>query len=92
MYKVFQKSGPGPRNGEQYGAPFREDEWDVHDDHDPLDDTLTEVDDGITSDVLLHGIAMDPPMDELEMLLLQTENDKETLGLLEIAFEVRLNV
>lgn len=21
------KSGPGPKNGEQYGAPFREEEW-----------------------------------------------------------------
>ena len=22
IYKVFKKSGPGPKNGEQYGAPF----------------------------------------------------------------------
>ncbi|KAH6768322.1 hypothetical protein C2S51_013658 [Perilla frutescens var. frutescens] len=28
LYKVFKKSGPGPKNGEQYGAPFREEEWD----------------------------------------------------------------
>ncbi|XP_052176187.1 NAC domain-containing protein 17-like [Diospyros lotus] len=27
LYKVFKKSGPGPKNGEQYGAPFREEEW-----------------------------------------------------------------
>lgn len=26
--KVFQKSGSGPKNGEQYGAPFIEEEWD----------------------------------------------------------------
>ncbi|XP_042400660.1 NAC domain-containing protein 17-like [Zingiber officinale] len=26
LYKVFKKSGPGPKNGEQYGAPFME-EW-----------------------------------------------------------------
>jgi hypothetical protein len=24
---VFKKSGPGPKNGEQYGAPFREEDW-----------------------------------------------------------------
>ncbi|PKI74553.1 hypothetical protein CRG98_004880, partial [Punica granatum] len=24
---IFQKSGPGPKNGEQYGAPFIEEEW-----------------------------------------------------------------
>ncbi|KAK7279761.1 hypothetical protein RJT34_24818 [Clitoria ternatea] len=27
LYKVYKKSGPGPKNGEQYGAPFKEDEW-----------------------------------------------------------------
>ncbi|KAK1393056.1 NAC domain-containing protein [Heracleum sosnowskyi] len=27
LYKVFMKSGPGPKNGEQYGAPFREEDW-----------------------------------------------------------------
>ncbi|KAK8926113.1 NAC domain-containing protein 78 [Platanthera zijinensis] len=27
VYKLFMKSGPGPKNGEQYGAPFREEEW-----------------------------------------------------------------
>lgn len=28
LCRVFQKSGPGPKNGEQYGAPFREEDWD----------------------------------------------------------------
>nr|AAM34769.1 nam-like protein 6 [Petunia x hybrida] len=28
LYKVFKKSGAGPKNGEQYGAPFREEDWD----------------------------------------------------------------
>lgn len=28
LYKVYKKSGPGPKNGEQYGALFREEEWD----------------------------------------------------------------
>ncbi|XP_010261099.1 PREDICTED: NAC domain-containing protein 17-like [Nelumbo nucifera] len=32
LYKVFKKSGPGPKNGEQYGAPFREEEWADEDD------------------------------------------------------------
>lgn len=27
LCRVFQKSGPGPKNGEQYGAPFREEDW-----------------------------------------------------------------
>ncbi|KAK3018372.1 hypothetical protein RJ639_003962 [Escallonia herrerae] len=27
LNKVYKKSGPGPKNGEQYGAPFKEEEW-----------------------------------------------------------------
>lgn len=27
LCRVFQKSGSGPKNGEQYGAPFIEEEW-----------------------------------------------------------------
>ncbi|KAK8510678.1 hypothetical protein V6N13_110176 [Hibiscus sabdariffa] len=27
LYKLYQKSGPGPKNGEQYGAPFKEEAW-----------------------------------------------------------------
>ncbi|XP_057979273.1 NAC domain-containing protein 53-like [Malania oleifera] len=42
--RIFQKSGSGPKNGEQYGAPFVEEEWD--DDKEifiPGEDTLDEV-------------------------------------------------
>ncbi|KAK6929143.1 NAC domain [Dillenia turbinata] len=28
LCRIFQKSGQGPKNGEQYGAPFIEEEWD----------------------------------------------------------------
>ncbi|KAJ0877790.1 putative transcription factor NAM family [Helianthus annuus] len=31
LYKVFKKSGAGPKNGEQYGAPFIEEEWEDDD-------------------------------------------------------------
>ncbi|KAJ4917197.1 NAC domain-containing protein 17 [Raphanus sativus] len=27
LYKLFKKSGAGPKNGEDYGAPFQEEEW-----------------------------------------------------------------
>ena len=27
LCRIFQKSGVGPKNGEQYGAPFAEEEW-----------------------------------------------------------------
>ncbi|CAM8886960.1 unnamed protein product [Rhodiola kirilowii] len=28
LCRIFQKSGSGPKNGEQYGAPFEEEDWD----------------------------------------------------------------
>ncbi|XP_055830288.1 NAC domain-containing protein 53-like isoform X2 [Solanum dulcamara] len=31
LCRVFQKSGAGPKNGEQYGAPFIEEEWEDDD-------------------------------------------------------------
>ncbi|KAJ4952049.1 hypothetical protein NE237_028881 [Protea cynaroides] len=27
LCKIFEKSGRGPKNGEQYGAPYREEDW-----------------------------------------------------------------
>ncbi|KAJ0579012.1 putative transcription factor NAM family [Helianthus annuus] len=37
LYKIFKKSGAGPKNGEQYGAPFVEEEWNDEDCLDCLD-------------------------------------------------------
>ncbi|XP_034928703.1 NAC domain-containing protein 78 [Populus alba] len=31
LCRIFQKSGTGPKNGEQYGAPFIEEEWEDDD-------------------------------------------------------------
>lgn len=31
LCRIFQKSGTGPKNGEQYGAPFIEEEWEEDD-------------------------------------------------------------
>uniref|UniRef100_A0A1J3EDQ5 NAC domain-containing protein 78 n=1 Tax=Noccaea caerulescens TaxID=107243 RepID=A0A1J3EDQ5_NOCCA len=32
LCRIFQKSGSGPKNGEQYGAPFVEEDWEEEDD------------------------------------------------------------
>ncbi|KAL4273408.1 hypothetical protein GQ457_13G022780 [Hibiscus cannabinus] len=38
LYKLYKKSGPGPKNGEQYGAPFKEEVWaDEEYDSNPVD-------------------------------------------------------
>lgn len=51
LCKIFQKSGAGPRNGEDHGAPFKEEEWE----DDLLDNSLVPlplVDSGSPSVVL----------------------------------------
>ncbi|CAF1930261.1 hypothetical protein Bca4012_072887 [Brassica carinata] len=43
LYKLYKKSGAGPKNGEEYGAPFQEEEW-VDDDDDDDDDDREDAD------------------------------------------------
>ncbi|XWS21837.1 hypothetical protein CRYUN_Cryun30bG0089800 [Craigia yunnanensis] len=43
LYKVYKKSGPGPKNGEQYGAPFKEETWDDEEYASNPVDTITSV-------------------------------------------------
>ncbi|MQL96351.1 hypothetical protein Taro_029033 [Colocasia esculenta] len=84
LYKVYQKGGPGPRNGEQYGAPFQE-EWT---DDDPIDDNVTgPVDEEIAllippyENVIAtpqNHVQGPPPMEELEMFLLHFEDESGT--------------
>ncbi|KAJ4881424.1 NAC domain-containing protein 17 [Raphanus sativus] len=46
LYKLFKKSGAGPKNGEEYGAPFQEEEW-VDEEEEPVLDDLEEILSGI---------------------------------------------
>ncbi|OMP06341.1 No apical meristem (NAM) protein [Corchorus capsularis] len=50
LYKLYKKSGPGPKNGEQYGAPFKEEEWA---DEDYVSNTVT-----VTPPAKLHNEAV----------------------------------
>ncbi|KAG0474617.1 hypothetical protein HPP92_014303 [Vanilla planifolia] len=46
--RIFQKSGPGPQNGAQYGAPFVEEEWEREEEEDAkLIPVNTEGDDAL---------------------------------------------
>ncbi|XP_073139726.1 NAC domain-containing protein 53-like [Henckelia pumila] len=61
LCRVFQKSGSGPKNGEQYGAPFLEEEWENDDlESVPKVEALEEEDFG--DDAYLDG-------DHLEQIL-----------------------
>ncbi|XP_010530139.1 PREDICTED: NAC domain-containing protein 17-like [Tarenaya hassleriana] len=75
LYKLYKKSGAGPKNGEQYGAPFQEEEW-VDDDKEDTNnaaepmplavqaESAAHVDDGVLThddiEELLKGIADAP--------------------------------
>jgi len=90
LYKLFQKSGAGPKNGEQYGAPFREEDW------------LDDEEEGVTAaapaspvpnnnncpaTVEEHEIAdRELPVEDLDELLSQIGNDKEEFGEAQLDF------
>jgi len=90
LYKLFQKSGAGPKNGEQYGAPFREEDW--------LDDDVEGVTAGpppnpvpnnnnCPATVEEHAIAdRELPIEDLDELLSQIGNDKEEFGEAQLDF------
>lgn len=74
LYKVFKKSGPGPKNGEQYGAPFKEEEWA---DDDVVDFNLNSAEREAPKAV------MDPPIDQLQPLL-DDEIDEIIKGMFDV--------
>ncbi|ESQ34521.1 hypothetical protein EUTSA_v10007369mg [Eutrema salsugineum] len=53
LYKIYKKSGSGPKNGEQYGAPFIEEEW-ADDDDDVVDQLIASA--GIGNSALANGL------------------------------------
>ncbi|KAJ4753032.1 NAC domain-containing protein 17 [Rhynchospora pubera] len=88
LYKVFKKSGAGPKNGEQYGATFREEEWEEE-----ADDIAAPRENIVqSSDRALNASSAGPshegsnnlPLDDLESLLLQITNEKDNQQVSEI--------
>ncbi|CAL5322274.1 unnamed protein product [Camellia sinensis] len=62
LCRIFQKSGTGPKNGEQYGAPFVEEEWE--DDElvtVPSEQAAEEV--AVSDDAYLDGIDLEQILD-----------------------------
>ncbi|XP_073143649.1 NAC domain-containing protein 17-like [Henckelia pumila] len=80
LYKLYKKSGPGPKNGEQYGAPFREEDWD-DDDLDVHyqingDNSMKRANNTVLVDDPKTVICQPrSPPDELEEILNQVAND-----------------
>ncbi|XP_023549025.1 NAC domain-containing protein 17-like [Cucurbita pepo subsp. pepo] len=80
LYKLYKKSGPGPKNGEQYGAPFKEENWNdgecqvlVHSDaQEPQVNILDEV---TSVDRERANVQIQLSSDDIEELLQQFTND-----------------
>ncbi|XP_050387030.1 NAC domain-containing protein 78-like [Argentina anserina] len=50
LCRIFQKSGTGPKNGEQYGAPLLEEEWDEEE-----DEVLGPDEEAVANEVVVSG-------------------------------------
>ncbi|KAG4951531.1 hypothetical protein JHK85_045398 [Glycine max] len=61
LYKVYKKSGPGPKNGEQYGAPFNEEQWA---DDDIVDFNINPAYQEAPNDVLDNDNVLQPLLDD----------------------------
>ncbi|PIN25289.1 hypothetical protein CDL12_01971 [Handroanthus impetiginosus] len=70
LYKVYKKSGPGPKNGEQYGAPFREEDW--------ADDEL-EVQCLVERENPVKGVNEVTPIDNSKMVTFQYQSSQDDL-------------
>ncbi|CAA7018673.1 unnamed protein product [Microthlaspi erraticum] len=76
LYKLYKKSGAGPKNGEEYGAPFQEEEW-VDDDSEEEADDVVPVPDNrlvpcenrlrVEDNILCHPVNVH--LDDFEKLL-----------------------
>ncbi|KAG2304503.1 hypothetical protein Bca52824_033154 [Brassica carinata] len=78
LYKLYKKSGAGPKNGEEYGAPFQEEEWadDDDDDCEDADNTVAVPDDHVVRRVD-DGLFCNPvnlQSDDLHKLLNEIQN------------------
>ncbi|XP_027104902.2 NAC domain-containing protein 78-like [Coffea arabica] len=81
LCRVFQKSGSGPKNGEQYGAPFVEEEWEEDElEMVPKEEAAEEVEvgddsywDGIDLDQIL-GTEIPPDNDHMSLNVVAGEN------------------
>ncbi|KAG7016388.1 NAC domain-containing protein 17 [Cucurbita argyrosperma subsp. argyrosperma] len=73
LYKLYKKSGPGPKNGEQYGAPFKEEDWvDDADGQEPQVKILDEVNSVVRE---IENGRIQLSSDDIEELMQQVVND-----------------
>ncbi|XP_022993276.1 NAC domain-containing protein 17-like [Cucurbita maxima] len=73
LYKLYKKSGPGPKNGEQYGAPFKEEDWvDDADGQEPHVKILDEVNSVVCE---IENGRIQLSSDDIEELMQQVVND-----------------
>ncbi|CAI0555285.1 unnamed protein product [Linum tenue] len=58
---IFKKDGPGPKNGAQYGAPFKEEDWELEDnDEEEVNDIGAALWAGGSTTPPSKGLSVDP--------------------------------
>lgn len=66
LYKLYKKSGPGPKNGEQYGAPYKEEDWA---DDDSVDFNVNSADREVPNPVPVNDQLQPLADDEIEDMI-----------------------
>ncbi|KAG2304502.1 hypothetical protein Bca4012_063556 [Brassica carinata] len=69
LYKLYKKSGAGPKNGEEYGAPFQEEEWADDDDNEVGDNIAVRYEDTrcVDNATLFNPVTLQ--LDDIEEIL-----------------------
>ncbi|GER40619.1 NAC domain containing protein 17, partial [Striga asiatica] len=80
LYKVFKKSGPGPKNGEQYGAPFNEEEWEDEENPVMIANKAVLVDNGETVNSQLVVSSLEDDLEEIMERMLDEPIPLQTLA------------
>ncbi|KAA8522557.1 hypothetical protein F0562_013082 [Nyssa sinensis] len=81
LYKVYKKSGPGPKNGEQYGAPFKEEDW-ADEEHSNVNGTallknsVKQVDAVASVNNVRANCQVQSPLNDLEEFMNQIVDDE----------------
>ncbi|KAF2552009.1 hypothetical protein F2Q68_00035305 [Brassica cretica] len=86
LYKIFKKSGSGPKNGEHYGAPFVEEEWAEEDDevdeadavHVPTNQLMVSVCLGSNNNIWADGGLNQSELNENDIQELMRQVSEET--------------
>nr|WLO57460.1 NAC transcription factor 1 [Rheum palmatum] len=80
LCRIFHKSGSGPKNGEQYGAPFVEEEWEEDDNEVAILPSATAAEVIVTDESVLEENYLNQPLERSPPLLNFYQGDSSSFA------------